>query len=275
MEVMEVQDTRDDASLEAVASVGGDDVAADDGYDDGYDGEDPEEEEAPEEQANHLVHPEEEQFMPTRAHDVKKQMLNGTLPMTAPKQFYKDSVRTEKELGKDCQVINQELEQIDSDGVKHSRALETKIMETQSFVSNLPNNGEVLGHFAQTQVAPILDTQLQTVERVKAVMNTSRGAASPEHVEMARELMIQTVNQSYDLSAALFDLYGKSDKMKKVLEAFKSAAGEELRLIANQRLIATMNSEQQPRVGSATRHFRLSGSGSRKRRRTSSPTPAQ
>ena len=57
MEVMEVQDTRDDASLEAVASVGGDDFAAeDDGYDDGYDGEDPEEEDAPEDQANRVVH---------------------------------------------------------------------------------------------------------------------------------------------------------------------------------------------------------------------------
>ena len=43
----QAQDTRDDASLELVPSVGGDDVAAeDDGYNDGYDGEDLEEEEA-------------------------------------------------------------------------------------------------------------------------------------------------------------------------------------------------------------------------------------
>ena len=54
--VTEVQDTRDDASLELVPSVGGDDFAADDGYDDGYDGEDPEEEDAPEDQANRVVH---------------------------------------------------------------------------------------------------------------------------------------------------------------------------------------------------------------------------
>ena len=52
----QAQDTRDDASLELVPSVGGDDFAADDGYDDGYDGEDPEEEDAPEDQANRVVH---------------------------------------------------------------------------------------------------------------------------------------------------------------------------------------------------------------------------
>ena len=213
--------------------------------------------------------------MPTRAADVKKQMCTGTLDMKAPVQWYKDTVRTEKEISKDCELINLEIEQINTDSVKHSQALETKIMETQSFVSNLPNNGEVLGHFAQTQIVPILDTQLQAVERVKAVMNTSRGAASPEHVEMARELMIQAVTQSYDMSVAVFNLYGKSDKMKKVLEAFKSAALDEYRLISEQRLIAMKENEYQPRVGSATRHFRLSGSGSRKRRRTMSPTNAQ
>ena len=69
--------------------------------------------------------------------------------------------------------------------------------------------------------------------------------------------------------------YGKSDKMKKVLEAFKSAALDEYRLISEQRFIAMKENEYQPRVGSATRHFRLSGSGSRKRRRTMSPTNAQ
>ena len=74
------QDTRDDASLEPVPSVGGDDVAADDGYDDGaadWD-QDPEEEEAaPEDQANQVVHLEqalrtnEEEYLPVRLADVQ------------------------------------------------------------------------------------------------------------------------------------------------------------------------------------------------------------
>ena len=114
----------------------------------------------------------------------------------------------------------------------------------------------------------------QMVSSVQS-MDAERGNASPEMYEMSRSCLLEAFTKSCELIYAADKVYGKSDKEKKVYEETKRAAGEELRLIANQRLIATMNSEQQPRVGSATRHFRLNGSRSVKRRRTSSPTPAQ
>ena len=121
----------------------------------------------------------------------------------------------------------------------------------------------------------MIHSTLQVVSSLQSIMDAERGNASPEMYEMSRSCMKEAITKSYELMQALDKVYGKSDKEKKVYEETKRAAGEELRLIANQRLIATMNSEQQPRVGSATRHFRLNGSRSVKRRRTSSPTPAQ
>ena len=106
-------------------------------------------------------------------------------------------------------------------------------------------------------------------------MDAERGNASPEMYEKSRACLVEGFSKCCELMNAADKVFGKSDKEKKVYEETKRAVGEELRLIANQRLIATMNSEQQPRVGSATRHFRLNGSRSVKRRRTSSPTPAQ
>ena len=119
----------------------------------------------------------------------------------------------------------------------------------------------------------MIQSTLQMVSSVKSIMDAERGNASPEMFENSRTCLIEGLSKCCELINAADKVYGKSDKEKQVYEETKRAAGEELRLIANQRLIATMNSEQQPRVGSATRHFRLNGS--RKRRRTSSPTPAQ
>ena len=119
----------------------------------------------------------------------------------------------------------------------------------------------------------MMHSTLQMGSSVKSIMDAERGNASPEMYEMSRSCLVEAFTKCCELIYAADKVYGKSDKEKQVYEETKRAAGEELRLIANQRLIATMNSEQQPRVGSATRHFRLNGS--RKRRRTSSPTPAQ
>ena len=119
----------------------------------------------------------------------------------------------------------------------------------------------------------MLNSALQMVSSFQSIMDAGRGNASPELYEESRGCLIECFTKSCELIHAADKVYGKSDKEKKVYEETKRAALEELRLIANQRLIATSNSEQQPRVGSATRHFRLNGS--RKRRRVSSPTPAQ
>ena len=113
------------------------------------------------------------------------------------------------------------------------------------------------------------------VSSLQSIMDAERGNASLEMFEKSRAYLIEGFSTCCELMYAADKVFGKSDKEKKVYEETKRAAGEELRLIAEQRLIATMNSEQQPRVGSATRHFRLNGSRSVKRRRTSSPTPAQ
>ena len=121
----------------------------------------------------------------------------------------------------------------------------------------------------------MVNSTLHMVSSLQSIMDAERGNASPEMYEMSRSCLVEGFTKSCELIYAADKVYGKSDKEKKVYEETKRAAGEELRLIANQRLIATMNSEQQPRVGSATRHFRLNGSRSVKRRRTSSPTPAQ
>ena len=119
----------------------------------------------------------------------------------------------------------------------------------------------------------MVNSTLHMVSSLQSMMDAERGSASPEMFEKSRAYLIEGFSTCCELMYAADKVFGKSDKVKKVYEETKRVAGEELRLIANQRLIATMNSEQQPRVGSATRHFRLNGS--RKRRRASSPTPAQ
>lgn len=281
MEVMEVQDTRDDASLEAVASVGGDDFAAeDDGYDDGYDGEDPEEEEAaPEDQAKQVVNPpqarnaNEEEYLPTRHADVQKGVKEGRLSSEAIPMWFEHNPRTEKECMSIIDNQNICIDQLLRQHGKHVEGLQNKIQETTVYAQNLPNEGQV-GQFTQAHVAPMIHSTLQMVSSAQAVMDAGRGNVSTELYEMSRSCMKEAITKSYELMQALENVHGKSDK-EKVYEETKRVAGEELRLIANQRLIATMNSEQQPRVGSATRHFRLNGSRSVKRRRTSSPTPAQ
>ena len=274
----QVQDTRDDASLEPVPSVGGDDVAADDGYDDGYDGEDPEEEEAPIDQANRVVHLEEalrtneEAWLPTRHADVQKGVLEGRLAPEAIATWHAQNPRTEKELVSSIDNQNINIDQLHSQHGKHVEVFQNKIQETNAYVQNLLIEGP-LGHFTQAHVAPMIHSTLHMVSSVESIMDAERGNASPENYEKSRTCLIEGFNKCCELFYAADKVYGKSDKEKKVYEETKRVAGEELRLIANQRLIATMNSEQQPRVGSATRHFRLNGS--RKRRRASSPTPAQ
>ena len=274
------QDTRDDASLEPVPSVGGDDVAADDGYGDGaadWD-QDPEEEEAPEDQADHVVPLEEalrtneEEFLPTRLSDVIKGVKEGRLQPEAIATWFAQNPRTEKECVSIIDNQNINIDQMQLQQGKHVEVFHNKIQETTAYVQNLPNEGQ-LGHFAQAHVAPMMHSTLQMGSSVKSIMDAERGNASPEMYEMSRSCLLEAFTKSCELIYAADKVYGKSDKEKKVYEETKRAAGEELRLIANQRLIATMNSEQQPRVGSATRHFRLNGS--RKRRRASSPTPAQ
>ena len=283
MEVMEVQDPRDDASLEPVPSVGGDDVAADDGYGDAYDdpGHDYEEEEAaPEDQANRVVHLEEarnaneEEFLPlpSRLADVQKAVKEDRLPFEAIDTWHAQNPRTEKELAISIDNQNINIDQLHSQNGKHVEVLQNKIQETTVYAQNLPNEGQV-GHFTQAHVAPMIHSMLQVVSSVQSIMDAGRGNASPEMYETSRSCLVEGFTKSCELIYAADKVYGKSDKEKKVYEETKRAAGEELRLIANQRLIAKMNSEQQPRVGSATRHFRLNGS--RKRRRASSPTPAQ
>lgn len=276
----QVQDTRDDASLEPVPSVGGDDVAADDGYGDGaadWD-QDPEEEEAPEEQADHVVPLEEarnaneEEFLPARLADVQKAVKEGRLPIEAIATWHAQNTRTEKELAISIDNQNINIDQLHSQHGKHVEVFQNKIQETTAYAQNLTNEGQ-LGHFTQAHVAPMIHSTLQVVSSVQSIMDADRGNASPEMFEKSRAYLIEGFSKCCELMYAADKVFGKSDKEKKVYEETKRAAGEELRLIANQRLIATMNSEQQPRVGSATRHFRLNGS--RKRRRTSSPTPAQ
>ena len=282
MEVMEVQDPRDDASLEPVPSVGGDDVAADDGYGDGaadWD-QDPEEEEAPEDHADHVVPLEEarnaneEEFLPSRLADVQKAVKEGRLEREAIATWHAQNPRTEKELASSIDNQNINIDQLHRQHGKHVEGLQNNIQETTVYAQNLPNEGQV-GLFTQTHVAPMIHSTLQMVSSAQAVMDAGRGNVSTELYEMSRSCMKEAITKSYELMQALDKVYGKSDKEKKVYEETKRVAGEELRLIAEQRLIATMNSEQQPRVGSATRHFRLNGSRSVKRRRTSSPTPAQ
>jgi hypothetical protein len=281
MEVMEVQDPRDDASLELVPSVGGDDVAADDGYDDGYDGEDPEEEEAaPVNQANHLVNPpqarnaNEEEFLPTRLSDVIKGVKEGRLQPEAIAMWFEQNPRTEKESTGIIDHQNINIDQMQLQHGKHVEGLQNKTQDTTAYAQSLSIEGE-FGQFTQAHVAPMIHSTLHMVSNAQAVLDAGRGNVSTELYEMSRSCMKEAITKSYELMQALDKVYGKSDKEKKVYEETKRVAGEELRLIAEQRLIATMNSEQQPRVGSATRHFRLNGSRSVKRRRTSSPTPAQ
>jgi hypothetical protein len=275
------QDTRDDASLEPVPSVDGDNVAAEDGYGDGaadWD-QDPEEEEAaPEDQANHLVHPEqalitnEEEYLPARLADVQKGVRDDRLAPEVIPSWFEQNPRTEKECVGVIDNQNINIEQLLRQHGKHVEVFHNKIQETTAYVQNLANEGQ-LAQFAQAHVAPMMHSTLQMVSSVQSMMDAERGNASPEMYEMSRSCLLEGFTKSCELIYAADKVYGKSDKEKKVYEETKRAAGEELRLIANQRLIATMNSEQQPRVGSATRHFRLNGS--RKRRRTSSPTPAQ
>ena len=274
------QDTRDDASLEPVPSVGGGDVAADDGYDDGaadWD-QDPEEEEAPEEQADQVVPLEqalrtnEEEWVPNRLADVQKAVKEGRLQPEALDTWLAQNPRTEKECIGIIDNQNINIDQLHSQHGKHVEVFQNKMQETTAYVQNLPNEGQ-LGQFAQAHVAPMMHSASQMVSSVQSMMDAERGNASPEMYEMSRSCLLEGFTKSCELIYAADKVYGKSDKEKKVYEETKRAAGEELRLIANQRLIATMNSEQQPRVGSATRHFRLNGS--RKRRRASSPTPAQ
>ena len=174
--------------------------------------------------------------------------------------------------GSDNENQNINIDQLHSQHGKHVEVFQNKMQETTAYVQNLPNEGQ-LGQFAQAHVAPMMHSTLQMVSSVQSIMDAGRGNASPEMFEMSRTCLIEGFSQCCELINAADKVFGKSDKEKKVYEETKRVAGEELRLIANQRLIATMNSEQQPRVGSATRHFRLNGS--RKRRRTSSPTPAQ
>ena len=277
----QAQDTRDDASLEPVPSVGGDDVAADDGYDDGaadWD-QDPEEEEAaPGDQADQVVHLEqalrtnEEEYLPARLADVLKAVKEGRLPLEAIATWFEQNHRTEKELGCVIDHQNINIDQMQLQHGKHVEGLQNTIQETTAYAQNLAIEGE-LGQFIQAHVAPMLNSTLHMVSSAQSIMDAGRGNASPEMYEKSRACLVEGVTKCCELMYAADKVYGKSDKEKKVYEETKRAAGEELRLIANQRLIATMNSEQQPRVGSATRHFRLNGS--RKRRRASSPTPAQ
>ena len=279
----QVQDTRDDASLEPVPSVDGDDVAAeDDGHNDGaadWD-QDPEEEEAPEEQADQVVPLEqalrtnEEEWVPNRLADVQKAVKEGRLPPEAIATWHAQNPRTEKELVSSIDNQNINIDQLHRQHGKHVEVFQNKIEETTAYAQNLPNEGQV-GHFTQAHVGPMVNSTLHMVSNLQSIMDAERGNASPEMFEMSRSCLVEGFTKCCELIYAADKVYGKSDKEKKVYEETKRAAGEELRLIANQRLIATMNSEQQPRVGSATRHFRLNGSRSVKRRRTSSPTPAQ
>ena len=275
------QDTRDDASLEPVPSVDGDDVAAeDDGYDDGaadWDQE-PEEEEAPEDQADQVVPLEEarnaneEEYLPTRHADVQKGVKEGRLAPEAIGTWFAQNPRTEKECVSIIDNQNINIDQMQLQHGKHVEGLQNKIQETTVYAQNLPNEGQV-GHFTQAHVGPMVNSTLHMVSSLQSMMDAERGNASPEMFEKSRAYLIEGFSTCCELMYAADKVFGKSDKEKQVYEETKRAAGEELRLIANQRLIATMNSEQQPRVGSATRHFRLNGS--RKRRRASSPTPAQ
>ena len=275
------QDTRDDASLEPVPSVDGDDVAAeDDGYDDGaadWDQE-PEEEEAPVDQANQVVPLEqalrinEEEYLPNRLADVQKGVKEGRLAPEAIGTWFAQNPRTEKECVSIIDNQNINIDQMQLQHGKHVEGLQNKIQETTAYVQNLAIEGQ-RGQFVQAHVVPMVHSALHIVSSAQAVLDAGRGNVSTELYEMSRSCMKEAITKSYELMQALENVHGKSDKEKKVYEETKRVAGEELRLIANQRLIATMNSEQQPRVGSATRHFRLNGS--RKRRRTSSPTPAQ
>ena len=275
------QDTRDDASLEPVPSVDGDNVAAeDDGYGDGaadWD-QDPEEEEAPEEQADQVVPLEEalitneEEWVPNRLADVQKAVKEGRLAPEAIATWFAQNPRTEKECVSIIDNQNINIDQLHSQHGKHVEVFQNKIEETTAYAQNLPNEGQ-LGHFTQAHVAPMIQSTLQVVSSVQSINDAERGNASPEMFEKSRAYLIEGFSKCCELMYAADKVFGKSDKEKKVYEETKRVAGEELRLIANQRLIATMNSEQQPRVGSATRHFRLNGS--RKRRRASSPTPAQ
>ena len=151
MEVMEVQDTRDDASLEAVASVGGDDFAAeDDGYNDGYDGEDlEEEEEAAEDHADHVVPLEEarnaneEEFLPSRLADVQKAVKEGRLEREAIATWHAQNPRTEKELVSSIDNQNINIDQMQLQHGKHVEGLQNKIQETTVYAQNLPNEGQV------------------------------------------------------------------------------------------------------------------------------------
>ena len=275
------QDTRDDASLEPVPSVDGDNVAAeDDGYGDGaadWD-QDPEEEEAPEEQADQVVPLEEalitneEEWVPNRLADVQKAVKEGRLAPEAIATWLAQNPRTEKECISIIDNQNINIDQMQLQHGKHVEGLQNKIEETTAYAQNLPNEGQV-GHFTQAHVAPMIHSTLQVVSSVQSINDAERGNASPEMFEKSRAYLIEGFSKCCELMYAADKVYGKSDQEKKVYEETKRAALEELRLITNQRLIATSKSEQQPRVGSATRHFRLNGS--RKRRRASSPTPAQ
>ena len=275
------QDTRDDASLEPVPSVDGDDVAAeDDGHNDGaadWD-QDPEEEEAPEDHADQVVPLEEalrtneEEWVPNRLADVQKAVKEGRLQPEALATWHAQNPRTEKECIGIIDNQNINIDQLHSQHGKHVEVFQNKIEETTAYAQNLPNEGQV-GHFTQAHVGPMVNSTLHMVSSLQSIMDAERGNASPEMFEMSRSCLVEGFSKCCELMYAADKVFGKSDKEKKVYEETKRVAGEELRLITNQRLIATMNSEQQPRVGSATRHFRLNGS--RKRRRASSPTPAQ
>ena len=168
------QDTRDDASLEPVPSVGGDDVAADDGYGDGaadWD-QDPEEEEAaPEDQADHVVPLEEarnaneEEYLPARLADVQKAVKEGRLPFEAIATWHAQNPRTEKELVSSIDNQNINIDQMQLQHGKHVECLQNNLQETNAYLQNLATEGQ-LGHFTQAHVAPMIQSTLQMVSSV-------------------------------------------------------------------------------------------------------------
>ena len=168
------QDTRDDASLEPVPSVDGDNVAAeDDGYGDGaadWD-QDPEEEEAPEEQADQVVPLEEalitneEEWVPNRLADVQKAVKEGRLAPEAIATWLAQNPRTEKECISIIDNQNINIDQMQLQHGKHVECLQNNLQETNAYLQNLATEGQ-LGHFTQAHVAPMIQSTLQMVSSV-------------------------------------------------------------------------------------------------------------
>ena len=168
------QDTRDDASLEPVPSVDGDNVAAeDDGHNDGaadWD-QDPEEEEAPEEQADQVVPLEEalitneEEWVPNRLADVQKAVKEGRLAPEAIATWLAQNPRTEKECISIIDNQNINIDQMQLQHGKHVECLQNNLQETNAYLQNLATEGQ-LGHFTQAHVAPMIQSTLQMVSSV-------------------------------------------------------------------------------------------------------------